>query len=41
MYPTWNSSSVTPNPPPSKVTVRIMDAYTCRAAILSQCPVDW
>ena len=37
MKHTWNSSSVTPNPPPSKVTSRNTHAKKYKAAILSHC----
>ena len=34
MKATWNSSSVTPNPLPSKITVRKANAAICKAAML-------
>ena len=41
MKTTWNSTSVTPNPFPSKITVRNLTAIICRAAILYLSTVDW
>ena len=41
MQPTWNCSSVTLNPSPSKVMTRNINASTRMAAILSLCTIEW
>ena len=38
---TWNSSSVTPNPLPSKVMEINANVSVCKAAILYRCTIDW
>ena len=42
MKSTWNSSSVTPNPPANKVMIKKVKARKVYwAAILSQCMIKW
>ena len=42
MKSTWNSSSVTPNPPPNKVMVKKVNARRMYwTAILYQCMIKW